>query len=219
MTPYKTMAQYFTFPCLIFFIQTTFVAAANAGEVYRWINEEGQIQYSYTRPAANYTALDDSGLKISEHKETETPSDEINNTAQESNKPPSQEADTTTKEAQKARDEILLSTYLNVEELTAVYLKKKQAISKQIEHFEASLEMLLVRQLDIREQLAIANDRSIKRKLQDHIADSEEIQTAYEENIRKQKNRLAQIDVQFLADKKRLTELLAKKVAEKKETD
>lgn len=213
------MAQYFIFPFFILCMQSIFVTAVNAGEVYRWVNEKGQIQYSYTRPAANYTALDDSGLKISEHKEPETLSEEQNNTLLESGNTSSQTEEAATESDKQKRDELLLSTYLNVEELTAVYLEKQQAISKQIEHYEASLEMLLTRQLDIREQLKIAHDKSIKSRLQDHIANSEEIQTAYEENILKQKNRLAQNDVQFLADKKRLEELLTKKAAEKKKND
>jgi hypothetical protein len=205
------MTQYFIFPIFILLMQSITVTTVMAGEVFRWVNEDGQVQYSYTRPAANYTALDHSGLKINEHQETDTPPENSSPPSPDPENNALENAEATTEADAKKRDEILLSSYLTVEELTVAYQKKQQAISEQIEHYEASLEMLLTRLMETREKLGIANDPSIKRKLQDHIKNSEEIQTAYEENILKQKNRLAEMDVQFLADKKRLEELLAQK--------
>lgn len=209
------MAQYFICSFLIFLLMTT----ATAGEVYRWVDNDGNVQYSYTRPDNNYTTLDEFGLKISEYQESEESSANINASTEKAAEEKSVEKASEEADDDEKRDDMLLSSYLNTDELAAAYQQKNQDVSDQISLYELTLEKLQERLDEAREQLNISHDASMQQKLKDYISNSEEVKTAYQQNILKQKERIAEMDVQFVADKKRLLELLAAKAAEKKKAD
>ena len=206
--------------CYTFLLVSLLVLSptAFAKKFFRWVDAEGEVHYSYTIPPSvsqkGYTKINESGRHIEtissadqQIEKEQTPEEETND-----NKQTAEQI-----EAQKKYDNYLRATYLSIEELTAVYEKKKQVIEDQNKLYDSRILSLTDAIKKAEKQIKTLKNKAQKEKMQKYIDSSQESITVYKEMIEENQVKQEKLSANYEKDKTRLTELLSEDA--KKEAD
>ncbi len=206
--------------CYIFLLTSLFVYSPiiYAEKFFRWVDTNGEVHYSYTLPPSvsqkGYTKINEKGRRI----ETISSADD-RKTKKLSPKETATDKKLTAEqiEAQKKYDNYLRATYLSIEELTAVYEKKKQVIEDQNKLYDSRILSLTDAIKKAEKQIKTLKNKAQKEKMQKYIDSSQESITVYKEMIEENQAKQEKLSANYEKDKTRLTELLSED--DKKEAD
>lgn len=209
---------------IIFCCLVHYSTVSMAEEYYRWQDQNGNVQYSFTRPAGiDYTVLDQAGRHLSadivikpEIAESQVIAETSKNKAQAA-------TDNTHQDSPLAQlstyDKFLLASYLNVSELERDYKKKTNSLLVQIENYKKNRQSLYTKIKETEKMLASATQEAAKEKLQVYLNNTQKIVAVYTQNITKSEQKIVNREAQYLVDKIRLETLLQmKKSAKQAET-
>lgn len=155
-------------------IALAWVAPADAGKLYKWVDEDGKVHYTDTPPPESSKqerdVLNQHG-QITETLERQKTAEEI--AAEEARKEQlrrQKEAE----EAQAAKDRALLSTYTNVEQIEMAREGRVTAIESQINVVSSTIANLEERLSELEQQAAQIrnNDRPVPDNLQKRIEET-----------------------------------------------
>lgn len=188
-----------------------------AKKFFRWVDAEGEVHYSYTIPPSvsqkGYTKINESGR----HIETISSADQQTTPEQNTEETSGNKQTAEQIEAQKKYDNYLRATYLSIEELTAVYEKKKQVIEDQNKLYDSRILSLTDAIKKAEKQIKTLKNKAQKEKMQKYIDSSQESITVYKEMIEENQAKQEKLSANYEKDKTRLTELLSEDA--KKEAD
>lgn len=176
--------------------------------VYRWTDQSGSVLYSYTHPGdVEYIRMDSKGNRLDD-KASKNPSK-----AEELAVLPKVNPEKTSEQEQTSDDKrklFLANAYVSIEELTTSYQKKASSISEQSNFFQGMADKLSTKITTVTSQLN-QTDEEQQQKLQLYLENAQQMLRMYEDKLVKNKEKQAQIDVQFLRDKELLLEALSEK--------
>jgi len=182
----------------------------SAEGVYRWTDQSGSILYSYTHPGdVEYIRMDSKGNRM------ESKSSKKAKEAEESLVLTEEKSDKETEQEQTEDDKrklFLANAYVSVDELTNSYQKKSSSLEEQTQFFQGMTDKLSTKIETVTSQLA-QTDADQQQKLQTYLENAKKMLSMYAEKLGKNKEKQAQMDVQFLRDKELLTEVFAEKLA------
>lgn len=191
-----------------------------AEEYYRWQDQNGNVQYSFTRPAGrDYTVLDQAGRHLSVDVVIKPDTEESKVIAEISKNNGQTATDNTHKDSPLAQlstyDKFLLASYLNVSELERDYKKKTNSLLVQIENYKKNRQGLRTKIKETEKMLAFATQEAAKEKLHVYLNNTQNIIAVYTQNIIKSEQKIVHRETQYLVDKTRLEALLAMKKSAK----
>jgi len=203
------------FCCLMYYSTVSM-----AEEYYRWQDQNGNVQYSFTRPAGiDYTVLDQAGRHLSVDVAIKPDSEESKVIAEISKNNGQTATDNTHKDSPLAQlstyDKFLLASYLNVSELERDYKKKTNSLLMQIENYKKNRQSLYTKIKETEKMLASATQEAAKEKLQVYLNNTQKIVAVYTQNITKSEQKIVNREAQYSVDKTRLETLLQMKKSAK----
>jgi len=191
-----------------------------AEEYYRWQDQNGNVQYSFTRPAGrDYAVLDQAGRHLSVDVVIKPDTEESNVIAKTSKNNGQTATDNAHKDSPLAQlstyDKFLLASYLNVSELERDYKKKTNSLLVQIENYKKNRQGLRTKIKETEKMLASATQEAAKEKLHVYLNNTQKIIAVYTQNIIKSEQKIVNRETQYLVDKTRLETLLEMKKSAK----
>lgn len=190
-------------------IALAWAAPADAGKLYKWVDEDGKVHYTDTPPPESSKQERDVLNKQGQVTETlerqKTPEEIAAEKAREEELRKQKEAE----EAQAAKDRALLSTYTNVEQIEMAREGRVTAIESQINVVSSTIANLEERLSGLEQQAAQIrnNDRPVPDNLQKRIQDTrDELLNNQRYLMRKQEER-EDTREKYNADIKRYKEL------------
>lgn len=200
---FKFVAQVTLWLSLFFY-----VGLVSAEGVYRWTDQSGSVLYSYTHPGdVEYIRMDSKGNRLDDGASKNS------SRAKELAVLPNVNPEKTSEQEQTSDDKrkrFLANAYVSIEELTTSYQKKASSIGEQSNFFQGMADKLSTKITTVTSQLN-QTDEEQQQKLQLYLENAQKMLRMYEEKLVKNKEKQAQIDVQFLRDKELLLEALSEK--------
>jgi hypothetical protein len=193
------------------------VAAGRAGakngasKVYRWVDEQGVVHFGDQVPP-EYASADKSVLN--RHGVTVGSQDGAPSTPEEIAAAKAEAAAREAREAERRRDQVLISTYMTVDEIRALRDNRMELIDAQIRVTESYLSSLRRRQAELQTEASGFRPYStdpeappIEQVLAEELADTLESISLYERTLIDSRKRQGRLRAQFDADIARFEEL------------
>ena len=179
-----------------------------AAKFFRWVDDNGKTYYSYTLPPdasqKSYTEINKTGIHIESVSVLEK-------TAVVSDLPPEKtEPEKEVDEAAKKYDNYLLSTYLSVEELKALFLEKQKMLNDQVDLYNVRIAKLEASLITVGEQEKNTKNKVAKEKLKNHLDITANSLKVYKEMVSDNQKKMKHLSDVYQVDKLRLVELLSK---------
>lgn len=175
---------------------------------YRWTDQSGSVLYSYTHPGdVDYVKIDAMGNHIERVEKIKPEADELvahDESTMTDHSPPHISA------ADETRKAFLANAYINVDELTNSYQRKIASLRDQDTFFREMMTKLSSKVEKVAAQLS-QTDGLQKMNLEAYIENTQQMIEMYEQKIVSNKQKQAELDLQYLDDKSLLTDLLAEK--------
>lgn len=147
---------------------------ADAGKLYKWVDEDGKVHYTDTPPPESSKqerdVLNEHGQVTETLERQKTPEEIAAEEARKEELRRQKEAE----EAQAVKDRALLSTYTNVEQIEMAREGRINAIESQINVVSSTISNLEERLMGLEQQAAQIrnNDRPVPDNLQKRIEDT-----------------------------------------------
>ncbi len=207
---------------LILLALLAFSSNANADKFFRWVDESGEVHYSYTLPPSmsqnGYMKINENGRRVSVVSSADEKSKKLKASLVVENNE-GEKIDPEQQKAIKKHDDYLMATYLSVDELTTAYLKKKKIFMEQIALYTSRIENLGSSLEKVTKQEKTTKNKVAKKKLQDYINVTTESINVYKEMVTENNSKLKKIEATYTKDKERLSELLSKDKEPKKKEE
>jgi len=184
-------------------------SSAFAAKYFRWVDADGKVHYSYTLPPTasqqGYSKINETGRQVGAVSAIVEQAETVDDVAQE--KTVEEEA---VEAARKTYDNYLLASYLRIDELTGVHLKKQKVFHDQIELYNKRIAKLEKSLTKVEKQEKDTKNKASKTKLKDYIAVTNDSIKVYKEMIIDNQKKLEKLLQTYQSDKSRLVELLSR---------
>ena len=199
---------------LVLLMASASSAGAEGRKVYRWVDANGVVHYGDRVPpnqAENdREILNEYGIPIGREEGARTP-EELQQEAEARRL--ADEARRAEQQA-RARDEILLDTYLSVEEIESLRNQRTELLDAQIEMTEAYLDNLRTKLGKLQNHASRFRPYSsdpeappINQNLADELSDTLDSIIRYEQELERARKRKQELTAKFAADMDRFREL------------
>lgn len=186
------------------------VAGTAGGQVYRWVDEKGVVHFGDSLPPEaaekDRQVLNSMGVAVRDEQVSTTPGERAESARAE--------AQRAARAADEARDRVLLSTYLSVEEIESLRDQRAGLIEGQIELTQNYLHSLRDKLLGLQDEASRYKPYStdpaappIEEKLSQEISDTVDLITLYEKTLTETRSRRTELVAAFDADIARFREL------------
>lgn len=183
--------------------------SVQAGGLYRWVNSQGEVQYSDIVPPAvaqqGHSELNDQGMTVKTVPAPPTPEELAARKRQETL---AKLRDQQVREKQ-IQDAYLLANYTSLDELDAVYKSKQALLADNTLSIKERSSSLKERMDTVRKQLDKAGEEKLRKQLEDYIKDGEVSLTAYQHAVEENETEKESLRQRYEQEKKRLAELLS----------
>lgn len=184
-------------------------STASAG-LFRWVDENGKIHYSDSVPPqmsqGGHTELDKNGNRINKveaAKSAEEVEEERWLSGLEDKLKDKQQQ-------QRRKDEVLLSSYHNIDEFDAYYVGQFDALQEEREQLEQLSQKLADELKKLRTQHSEAESSGAKKRIQGFIDSNEENSAAYELALKQNADEVSKLRQEAQALRKRYLYLVSK---------
>jgi hypothetical protein len=185
-------------------------AGASTGQVYRWVDDKGVVHFGDQVPA-EYAPID---RQVLNQYGIPLRTEQGAMTEEELEAERKAIADKKAAQAAARRDEVLLSTYLSVEEIEALRNRRVELIDGQIsvttnylQSLRDRLKMLQAEASTFKPYSKDPDAAPIDKKLADELADTADSIALYEKTLLDTRNRQGRVLMAFDADIARFKEL------------
>ncbi len=199
------MSQFKLFIALAAGIALSFPATA---KLYKWVDENGTTHYSETIPP-KYADKDRAELnktgRVIKQQEVLTPEERRAKEEADARKREEEEA----AREQKRRDNALVSTYSNVDEIELARTRNLQQVEARINSINSQVKSANDNLLSFQKEVDRYNaaDKKIPASLQDDLQESQSRLGALQQDLENAKAEKAALDARYDADKARYREL------------
>ena len=195
------------------------VATAQAGKLYRWVDEKGEVQFSDSLPPdqskSAHDELSKEGVTVRKVEKAKT-KEQIE--AEQQQKAAAEQQKAAAERARKeelARDRMLLDTYVNENDIVAMRDRNVATLEGTIKITEASIETVKTTLESLKADLAAsAKDPARQQKLQKHISDTEQQLSRFSAFVQTKRQEQAAIKQKYDEDLLRFREISARNEAE-----
>lgn len=195
------------------------VATAQAGKLYRWVDEKGEVQFSDSLPPdqskSAHDELSKEGVTVRKVEKAKT-KEQIE--AEQQQKAAAEQQKAAAERARKeelARDRMLLDTYVNENDIVAMRDRNVATLEGTIKITEASIETVKTTLESLKADLAAsAKDPARQQKLQKHISDTEQQLSRFSAFVQTKRQEQAAIKQKYDEDLLRFREISARSEAE-----
>ncbi len=196
-------------PVIFLLLLFSIPVCAQAGGLYRWVDSNGEVQYSDVVPPSvaqrGHTELDDQGMTVKTIPAAPTP-EQLAALKREETLAKLRDDEAHEKQRQ---DAYLLANYANVDELDAVYKSKQDLLDENTRSIQERSKSLKDRLDAVKKQLDKAKDAKLHQQLADYVHDGETSLAEYDHAIEENETEKESLRQRHDQEKKRLAELLS----------
>jgi hypothetical protein len=189
-------------------ICVSFLSSSAEAGVYRWVDSQGEVQYSDVVPPSvaqqGHRELDNQGMTIKTVPAPPTP-EEI---AERKRKETLAKLLAEKENEQQQRDKYLLANYANVSELEAVFKSKLDLLEKNSQGMTERRNSLKTRMEAVKKQLDGLKDASQRKTLESYLSEAESTLVSYDHALEENQTEHESLTQHYEKDKLRLAELL-----------
>lgn len=193
------------------------VTAADAQQIYRWVDEDGVVHYTDYIPTEHANAardvLNSDGVTI--RSESAALSDE--QIAEQNRLRAEQAEQARTREEQRARDQVLLNTYISVQDIEDLRDRRIDLLDSQISVTDQYLTRLKTRLVELEEEASRFRDpddseanpelEAMPAFLAQDLAQTRSSVASYEQALSDTRSERTELEITFDADIARFKEL------------
>jgi hypothetical protein len=202
------MVGYVNSPYIASLICVSFLSSSAEAGVYRWVDSQGEVQYSDVVPPSvaqqGHRELDNQGMTIKTVPAPPTP-EEI---AERKRKETLAKLLAEKENEQQQRDKYLLANYANVSELEAVFKSKLDLLEKNSQGMTERRNSLKTRMEAVKKQLDGLKDASQRKTLESYLSEAESTLVSYDHALEENQTEHESLTQHYEKDKLRLAELL-----------